>query len=62
MMLKIIRKLIKSKKAATAIEYGLIAALIAVAAIAAMTALGESLQTIFMSISSTLSDATPTSL
>ena len=62
MMLKIIRKLIKSKKGATAIEYGLIAALIAVAAIAAMTALGESLQTIFTSISSTLSDATPTSL
>ncbi len=62
MMLKIIRKLIKSKKAATAIEYGLIAALIAVAAIAAMTALGESLTTIFYGISSTLSDATPSAL
>ena len=61
-MLKIIRKLIKSKKGATAIEYGLIAALIAVAAIAAMTALGESLTTIFSSISSTLVDATPSTL
>ncbi len=61
-MLNIMRKLCKSKKGATAIEYGLIAALIAVAAIAAMTALGESLQTIFFGISSTLTDATPSSL
>ena len=61
-MLKIIRNLSKSKKGATAIEYGLIAALIAVAAIAAMTALGESLTTIFQSISSTLVDATPSTL
>ena len=36
-------KLIKSDKGATAIEYGLIAALIAVAAIAAMTSLGTQL-------------------
>ncbi len=62
MMLKIIRKLIKSKKGATAIEYGLIAALIAVAAIAAMTALGESLSTLFQGVASTLSDVTPSTL
>ncbi len=62
MMLKIIRKLSKSKKAATAIEYGLIAALIAVAAIAAMTALGESLSTLFSGIASTVGDATPSTL
>ena len=37
------RKLIKDKKGATAIEYGLIAALIAVAAIAAMSSLGTQL-------------------
>ena len=61
-MLKIIRKLSKSKKAATAIEYGLIAALIAVAAIAAMTALGESLSTLFQGVASTLSDVTPSTL
>ncbi len=60
MMLKIIRKLGKSKKAATAIEYGLIAALIAVAAIAAMTALGESLSTLFTGISSELDAAIST--
>ena len=53
-MLKIIQKLCKSKKGATAIEYGLIAALIAVAAIAAMTALGESLSTLFGGVASTL--------
>ena len=36
-------KLIKNNKGATAIEYGLIAALIAVAAIAAMSGLGNQL-------------------
>jgi pilus assembly protein Flp/PilA len=43
--------LIKSKKGATAIEYGLIAALIAVAAVAAMGVLGNQ-------ISSTLNNTT----
>ena len=42
---------------ATAIEYGLIAALIAVAAIAAMQGLGGSLQTTFNSTSSSMSTA-----
>ncbi len=42
MMIKI-RKMLKDNKGATAIEYGLIAALIAVAAIAAMTSLGTQL-------------------
>ena len=42
-----LRKLIRNTKGATAIEYGLIAALIAVAAIAAMQGLGTSLQTTF---------------
>jgi pilus assembly protein Flp/PilA len=42
MMIKI-RKMLKDTKGATAIEYGLIAALIAVAAITAMTALGTQL-------------------
>jgi pilus assembly protein Flp/PilA len=37
------RKMMKDEKGATAIEYGLIAALIAVAAIAAMTSLGTQL-------------------
>jgi len=42
MMIKI-RKMLKDIKGATAIEYGLIAALIAVAAIAAMSSLGTQL-------------------
>lgn len=42
-----IRKLIRNKKGATAIEYGLIAALIAVAAITAMSNLGGQLGNTF---------------
>jgi pilus assembly protein Flp/PilA len=38
-------KLIRNNEGATAIEYGLIAALIAVAAIAAMSSLGNQLNT-----------------
>jgi len=45
------KKLIKNDKGATAIEYGLIAALIAVAAIAAMTTLGENLDNTFQNVS-----------
>ena len=40
-------RLIKNSKGATAIEYGLIAALIAVAAIGAMSRIGNSLGTTF---------------
>lgn len=46
-----IRKMIKNNKGATAIEYGLIAALIAVAAIGAMTSLGGNLKTTFNNVS-----------
>ncbi|MDE0933878.1 MAG: Flp family type IVb pilin, partial [Novosphingopyxis baekryungensis] len=45
----------------TAIEYGLIAALIAVAAISAMSALGGNLKATFNSVSSNLTTATPES-
>ena len=45
-----IRKIIKDTKGATAIEYGLIAALIAVAAITAMSSLGTKLQTTFNNV------------
>jgi pilus assembly protein Flp/PilA len=41
-------------KAATAIEYGLIAALIAVAAIAAMQGLGNKLKTTFNNVSTNM--------
>jgi pilus assembly protein Flp/PilA len=52
--MQFIRKLIKSSKGATAIEYGLIAALIAVAAIAAMQGVGTSLKTTFNNVSSAM--------
>jgi pilus assembly protein Flp/PilA len=45
--MKTIRKIFADKKGATAIEYGLIAALIAIAAITAMTSLGSQLKTTF---------------
>ena len=49
-----IRKMLKNNKGATAIEYGLIAALIAVAAIAAMGALGTKLNSTFNNVSQKL--------
>ena len=52
--MQFIRKLIKSSKGATAIEYGLIAALIAVAAIAAMQGIGSSLNSTFTNVSSSM--------
>jgi pilus assembly protein Flp/PilA len=42
-MLSIFRKLLKDEQGATAIEYGLIAALISVAAITAFTTVGTKL-------------------
>jgi pilus assembly protein Flp/PilA len=50
-------KLIKNDKGATAIEYGLIAALIAVAAIAAMGNIGTQLGSTFNQVSTKLDDA-----
>ena len=46
-------QLIKDETGATAIEYGLIAALVSVAIIVALTALGGSLNTLFTNISDT---------
>jgi pilus assembly protein Flp/PilA len=48
------RKLIKNSKGATAIEYGLIAALIAVAAISAMSTLGGKISSTFNNVSDNL--------
>lgn len=61
-MLKMIRKLCKSKRGATAIEYGLIAALIAVAAIVAFQALGDSLTALFDDVASEVDAAMPNTL
>ncbi len=52
-MLKFL-KLIKHEKGATAIEYGLIAALISVAAIGAMQGIGTKLNSTFNNVSANL--------
>jgi pilus assembly protein Flp/PilA len=49
-----VRKMFKDSKGATAIEYGLIAALIAVAAISAMSTLGGKLTNTFSNVSGNL--------
>lgn len=49
-----LRNLVKNSKGATAIEYGLIAALIAVAAIGAMTSLGGKLKNTFTNVSNNM--------
>ncbi len=52
--MKFISKLYRDEAGATAIEYGLIAALIAVAAITAMQGLGNQLSTTFNTINTKL--------
>ncbi|WP_374405840.1 Flp family type IVb pilin [Pelagerythrobacter sp.] len=52
--MKFITKLLRDEQGATAIEYGLIAALIAVAAITAMSTLGTELTETFSTVSSQL--------
>ncbi len=48
--MKLVRKMFKNEEGATAIEYGLIAALIAVAAIVAMGQLGNTLSNTFTEV------------
>ena len=55
--MKFLDKLLREESGATAIEYGLIAALIAVAAIAAMQGLGGQLTATFNASSSAMSTA-----
>ncbi|MFC4295366.1 Flp family type IVb pilin [Novosphingobium tardum] len=55
--MKFFRNLLADKAGATAIEYGLIAALIAVAAITAMQGLGNELNTTFGTVSTKLQDS-----
>ncbi len=56
-MLKRFKQFCGDESGATAIEYGLIAALIAVAMIGAVTTLGNNLQTIFGTVSNSLASA-----
>jgi pilus assembly protein Flp/PilA len=52
--MKFLRTIRKNEEGATAIEYGLIAALIAVAAITALTSLGTKLAGTFTTVSGSL--------
>ena len=55
--MKIFRKLLKNEKGATAIEYGLIAALIAVAAITATKGVGTAVSGKMVTVSTCMNDA-----
>jgi pilus assembly protein Flp/PilA len=52
--MKMLRKLMRNEKGATAIEYGLIATLIAIAAITAMSSVGDKLKVTFNNVSTNL--------
>ncbi|CAN7208525.1 Flp family type IVb pilin [Ensifer sp. ENS07] len=56
-MKKIFARLMKDESGATAIEYGLIAALISVALIAGATTLGNQLNSVFSSLGTKMSNA-----
>jgi len=55
--MKFFNNLLRDEAGATAIEYGLIAALIAVAAIAALTSLGGNLSNTFNKVSTSVKTA-----
>ncbi len=57
MKIDILKKIRKDESGATAIEYGLIAALVSVAAIGALTAMGGSLNTMYQSVSNAITAA-----
>ena len=53
-MLRLFKNFVRDESGATAIEYGLIAALISVVIITAVTAVGSALDTTFTSVSTAL--------
>jgi len=53
-MIKMFRAFVKDESGATAIEYGLIAALIALVGVVAFTALGDTIAATFDELASTL--------
>jgi len=59
-MLKHVTNFYRDEDGATAIEYGLIAALVSVAAIGALTAMGNSLNAMFTAVSTALDTAVAT--
>ncbi len=57
MRIDILKKIRKDETGVTVIEYALIAALVSVAAIGALTAMGGSLNTMFQAVSNALTTA-----
>ena len=56
-MSNILIRIWNDESGATAIEYGLIAALVSVAAIGALTSIGDNLNTMFGTVSNSMSSA-----
>jgi pilus assembly protein Flp/PilA len=56
-MFEIIRPLVFDEGGATAVEYGLIAALVSIAGVAAFTNMGSSLDTMFRYVTNVTTDA-----
>ncbi len=56
-MLKSLKNFCEDESGATAIEYGLIAALVSVAAIGALTTMGNTLNTMFGTVSNAMNTA-----
>lgn len=54
--MNLINQIIQDETGATAIEYGIIVALISIAAVTAMSGLGDSLSTTFNTTSSTMAN------
>ena len=59
-MIQKIKKFFKDEEGATAVEYGLMVALIAAVVITGATALGVSTDAVFMAVASEVADVTPT--
>lgn len=58
-MFAIFKRFIREDDGATAIEYGLIAALVSVAAITALSTMGDSLGELFTTVSTSIDGALP---
>ena len=56
-MVSILNKFVRDESGATAIEYGLIAALVSVAGVTALELMGQSLSTMFTTVSNQLQAA-----
>jgi len=53
-LVRVLKKLLNDESGATAIEYGLIAALISIAAVSVMTTVGHNLSTTFNTVATKL--------